>query len=119
MAARERPAGTVRERSDTAARERPPRFETEPDREPVPTRAVDDELARLATPAFPGAIAGRRTITIRGQGDERYHPPTSRRRPERRHERESFVPDRAALWAVLLGLMLVFVAVASAHGATL
>ena len=37
----------------------------------------------------------------------------------RRHERPGFQPDRAALWAVLLGLCLILVAAASAHGAVL
>jgi len=53
-------------------------------------------------------------VTIRGYGAERNLPmprPTSRR-----HERPEFRPDRAALWAVLLGLCLIMVAVASAHG---
>jgi hypothetical protein len=33
----------------------------------------------------------------------------------KRHERADFHPDRIALWAVLLGLFLILVAVASAH----
>jgi hypothetical protein len=72
--------------------------------------------------AGPGAgVPGRRTVTIRGQGAERYsgRPDGSRRRPERRHERAGFRPDRAALWAFLLGVMLILVAVTSAHAATL
>jgi hypothetical protein len=68
-------------------------------------------------------VPGRRTVTIRGQGAERYperRADGSRRpRPERRHERAGFRPDRAALWAFLLGVMLIMVAVASAHAATL
>jgi hypothetical protein len=68
-------------------------------------------------------VPGRRTVTIRGQGAERYperRAGGSRRpRPERRHERAGFRPDRAALWAFLLGVMLIMVAVASAHAATL
>ena len=67
-------------------------------------------------------IPGRRTVTIRGQGAERYwgrYGDGSRRRPERRHEREGFRPDRAALWAFLLGVTLILVAVTSAHAATL
>jgi hypothetical protein len=68
-------------------------------------------------------VPGRRTVTIRGQGAERYpqrRVDGSRRpRPERRHERAGFRPDRAALWAFLLGVMLIMVAVASAHAATL
>jgi hypothetical protein len=68
-------------------------------------------------------VPGRRTVTIRGQAPERYparRADGSRRpRPERRHERAGFRPDRAALWAFLLGVMLILVAVASAHAATL
>jgi hypothetical protein len=68
-------------------------------------------------------VPGRRTVTIRGQGAERYPERrgggSRRPRPERRHERAGFRPDRAALWAFLLGVMLIMVAVASAHAATL
>ena len=67
-------------------------------------------------------VPGRRTVTIRGRGAERYTPrrPTAdRRRSERRHERPGFVPDRTAMWAVLLGVLLLLVAAASAHAATL
>ncbi|HEX3831985.1 MAG TPA: hypothetical protein VHW04_08440 [Solirubrobacteraceae bacterium] len=68
-------------------------------------------------------VPGRRTVTIRGQAPERYparRADGSRRpRPERRHERAGFRPDRAALWAFLLGVMLILVAVTSAHAATL
>jgi hypothetical protein len=64
----------------------------------------------------------RRTITIRGQ----VAPPhasartgTARRRPPRRpSERIAGTrPDRAALWAVLMGVFLILVAVLTAHGA--
>ncbi|HEY2318071.1 MAG TPA: hypothetical protein VGH67_07220 [Solirubrobacteraceae bacterium] len=66
-------------------------------------------------------VPGRRTVTIRGQVADRYATPrpSSRRRPERRYERTGFRPDRAALWAVLLGVMLILAAVTSAHAATL
>src|SRR6185437_14957419 len=66
-------------------------------------------------------VPGRRTVTIRGQVADRYATPrpSSRRRPERRYERSGFRPDRAALWAVLLGMMLILAAVTSAHAATL
>ncbi|MFZ1994996.1 MAG: hypothetical protein WAU75_12860 [Solirubrobacteraceae bacterium] len=71
--------------------------------------------------SVPGGVPGRRTVTIRGQGADSYATPrpTSRRRPERRYERTGFRPDRAALWAVLLGVMLILAAVTSAHAATL
>src|SRR5581483_4835735 len=60
---------------------------------------------------------GRRTVTIRGRGAERDLPVA---RPTlRRHERPGFKADRAALWAVMLGLVLILVAAASAHAAIL
>jgi hypothetical protein len=77
---------------------------------------------RTAPASAGGGVPGRRTVTIRGQGAERYaprRPGAARRRPERRHERAGFRPDRAALWAFLLCVMLILVAVASAHAATL
>jgi hypothetical protein len=66
-----------------------------------------------------GELPVRRTVTITGRGAERNLPwPTEngRRRAARRaHERASFKPDRVAMWAVLLGMLLLFVAAASAH----
>jgi hypothetical protein len=56
-------------------------------------------------------------VVIRGQGAERNLPVA---RPTlRRHERPGFRPDRAALWAVMLGLLLILVAATSAHAALL
>jgi hypothetical protein len=59
----------------------------------------------------------RRTVTIRGRGAERNLPVA--RPTVRRHERPGFRPDRAALWAVMLGLLLILVAATSAHAAIL
>jgi hypothetical protein len=43
---------------------------------------------------------------------------TARIRPQRRaHEREGFRPDRAGLWAVLLGIVVLLVAATSSHAA--
>jgi hypothetical protein len=59
-------------------------------------------------------------VTIRGRGAERELAfPTSRaRRPATpRHERPGFRPDRMAMWAVLLGVLLVLVAATSSHAA--
>lgn len=55
------------------------------------------------------ADEARRTVLITGHGDERYLPAPRRRRSSelRFHERSSFSPDRAGLWAVLLGIALV------------
>ncbi len=70
--------------------------------------------------------AGRHTVTITGRGAEAY---TSRRGTRtstaqrhqaiRRHEREGFRPDRVAMWAVMLGVMLMLAAAASSHAAVL
>jgi hypothetical protein len=56
-------------------------------------------------------------VTIRGRGAERNLPVA---RPNlRRHERPGFKADRAALWAVMLGVLLILVAATSAHAAIL
>jgi len=58
----------------------------------------------------------RRTIVIRGQAAPRAaaHP---RRPPRRAHERIAGArPDRAALWAVLMGVFLILTALLT-HGA--
>lgn len=61
----------------------------------------------------------RRTVVIRGRGAERNLPwPTEpRRRPAlRAHERAGFRPDRVAMWAVMLCILLCVVAAISGHG---
>jgi hypothetical protein len=58
----------------------------------------------------------RRTVIIQGRGAERYVPTTARRRPPRRlHERAGFRPDRVAMWAFFLGLLLLLAAATSSH----
>ena len=63
----------------------------------------------------------RRTVVIRGQvaPPPRPHAGSARRgRPRRAHERiAGSRPDRAAMWAVLMGVFLIAVAVMTAHGA--
>ncbi len=61
-------------------------------------------------PAGSQASAPRRTVVIRGQ----VAPPRRPRTPAR--ERLGARPDRAALYALLMGLFLILVAVASAQG---
>lgn len=71
--------------------------------------------------------APRRTIVIRGQvappsrgRSDALHPagPARRRPPRRPSERIAGTrPDRAALWAVLMGVFLILVAVLTASGA--
>ena len=68
------------------------------------------------------AAAPRRTVVIRGQvapPPRPYATTAARRRPPRRTS-ERIVgtrPDRAALWAVMMGAFLIVVAVMTAHGA--
>lgn len=76
----------------------------------VPDRSPRGESAGLAA-------APRRTIVIRGQVADRYGTPRSRssgRRSISASYGMRIRPERAALWAVLLGLALVIVALASA-----
>ncbi|MCW3066385.1 MAG: hypothetical protein JWN32_3557 [Solirubrobacterales bacterium] len=81
------------------------------DAQPRREAVHDTEDWRLVTPP-PGT---RRTVVIRGQ----VAPPrrvTDRRRPARRpHERLGARPDRAAQWAVLMGLFLIVVAAMTGH----
>ena len=56
---------------------------------------------------------GRRTVKITGQ------PLPARRRPSPAQSQIQARPDRIALWAVLLGLFLVFMAVATANASAL
>jgi hypothetical protein len=68
---------------------------------------VDDGYA----PVY--AENGRRTVTITG------HPVPARRRASPTQSQIHARPDRIALWAFLLGLFLVFMAVATAHASAL
>jgi hypothetical protein len=70
--------------------------------------------------------SGRRTVTITGRGVEAWQarngtrPSSAQRLTQlKRHEREGFRPDRIAMWAVLLGIVLLMVAVTSSHAAVL
>lgn len=112
-----------------------------------PLRAVEGEAQSEAVPAFdvePDVVAhihavpaapappapldlperaanGRRTVVIRGQVADRgrsYASTAQRYRPARRpSERVGHRPDRVAMWAFGLGLLLILVAILSAAGA--
>ncbi len=65
-------------------------------------------------------------MTITGRGVEAYETrngtrPSAAQRHNQlpRYERAGFRPDRAAMWAVFLGVILLLVAAASAHAAVL
>jgi hypothetical protein len=66
----------------------------------------------------PGAdgVPGRRTVTIRGQVAPR---PSDRRPARRADERLGSRPDRIAMWAVLLCVVMILVAATSSHAAVL
>ncbi len=85
----------------------------EDDRAPAPRRLHVVEEAREDEYAPTYAANGRRTVKITGQ------PVPARRRSSPTATRIEARPDRIALWAVLLGLFLVFMAVATANAATL
>lgn len=86
---------------------------------PAPRPAPPPAAVARDLPAPADDAPVRRTVTITGRGAERNLPwPTesSRRRSARRpHERAGFRPDRVAMWAVFLGLLLVLVAAMTAH----
>ncbi len=94
-------------------------------RDDDPRPAARTAPRRVSGPASgPDAGSGvpeRRMVTIRGRGSERYVPIRSSRdrRPERRYERPGFQPDRVAMWAILLGVVLIVAAASTAHAATL
>jgi hypothetical protein len=74
----------------------------------------------------PPVETGRRTVTIKGHGAEGVVTRNGTRgsAAERhlqlpRHERQGFQPDRVAMWAVLLGVVMILAAAASAHAAVI
>jgi hypothetical protein len=74
-------------------------------------RDAEAPVADLGAPVY--TKDGRRTVTITG------HPMPPRRRPSARESQIQARPDRIALWAFLLGLFMVFMAVATANAAAL
>lgn len=76
--------------------------------------------ARSARPTRDEApvAAAPRTVRIQGRGAERNLPlpaGSARRRSRPLHQRSGFSPDRIAMWAMFLGLLLVLVAAISSH----
>ena len=73
-------------------------------------RLVDSTVAPGPEPVY--AENGRRTVIITGQ------PVPARRRPSVTATRIQSRPDRVALWAVMLGVFLIFMAVATANASS-
>ncbi|MDQ6745028.1 MAG: hypothetical protein M3Z27_03270 [Actinomycetota bacterium] len=83
---------------------------------PAPPRAAQGTPAPAPRRSPGTGVPDRRTVTITGRGAERYRPP--QRRPTRRaHERPGFRPDRIAMWAVLLCVLMILAATTSSHAA--
>jgi len=95
--------------------------ETRAELREVPSPAASGagiDVARSGVPG--GGVPGRRTVSIQGRGSERYRGVPERRRPAQRpHERAGFKPDRAAMWAVVLGVLMILAAATSSHAAML
>jgi hypothetical protein len=93
------------------------RSERRPERPRVaPVLALEDDPYGPASSTAPE----RRTVIIQGRPEDRYRPtPSARRRQPPPHQRVGFQPDRVAMWAVLLGLVLLLVAAASSHAAVI
>ena len=101
-------------------------FDRDVARRPHPGPTPADRRAAMAALA-PGAASGRRTVTITGRTalppsprevltPERLAP---RRQPSRMPPvRVGPRPDRIAMWAVVLGFMLILAAATSSHAAT-
>jgi hypothetical protein len=78
--------------------------------EPEDASAHTDGIVR-------GGVAGRRTVKIGGRPAEFHGPPArARQRPPRAmHERLGPRPDRVAMWAFALGILLILIAIATAN----
>jgi hypothetical protein len=87
----------------------------------MPLRLVDQEAAPIdyvSEPPPPLLPGQRRTVVIRGHvpAPTAVAAPDRRRPASRTRDRVSHRPDRVALWAFVLGLMLILIAVLSAGG---
>lgn len=91
---------------------------------PAPAKSTQARRFHGAVdPRQPSGIAGpddaasapRRTVVIRGQVADRYGPRPAPRRRASPYGRVQVRPERAALWAVLLGFALVLAVIASAR----
>jgi hypothetical protein len=85
-----------------------------PESDPPAIRGSGGGRSAHGASNVPRVIPGRRTVTIRGQLAARPAP----RRPGRSpYERGGSRPDRIAMWAVLLGVLLILVAATSSRAA--
>jgi hypothetical protein len=106
-----------REPTPDDARER--RFSpatTEPSADVAPIELPPDPITDpIADPTTERPPDGRRTVVIRGRGAEPDWTPRARP-PRTVGERIGPRPDRVAAWAVALGMLLILIAILTAHG---
>lgn len=107
---------------------RDPRAPVRDPRAPVrdPGATEPRERGHVVEPPPERGLPGRHTVTITGLGAEGYATrhgtrasAAQRHQAIKRHERAGFRPDRVAMWAVMLGVMLMLAAAASSHAAVL
>jgi hypothetical protein len=89
-----------------------------PDEALAPVAEPQEDAPRDARePADPThTAAGRRTVVIRGRGTEPMLPARRERAPRSAVERLGPRPDRLAAYAVVLGVLLILIAILTAHG---
>jgi hypothetical protein len=108
--------------ADSWAAAHEPWIDDEPTGDASQAVADSDELAAPEEPSYEDGIVrggqeGRRTVKIGGRPAEFHGPPArARQRPPRTmHERLGPRPDRVAMWAFALGLLLILIAIATAN----
>ena len=83
---------------------------------PMPRLVPEIDSRDASEPPRGTGVPGRRTVTIRGQVDAR---PAARRPRRDPYARGGSRPDRIAMWAVVLCVLLILVAATSSHAAVL
>jgi len=77
---------------------------------------IDEPEASRTDEIVRGGVEGRRTVKIGGRPAEWHGTPARSRRPPRTmHERLGPRPDRVAMWAFALGILLILIAIATAN----
>ncbi|UGS35367.1 hypothetical protein [Capillimicrobium parvum] len=114
------PAPATRPLRGRFRRAEPIRPRAAADRE-SPVRLIDHEttpIDYISEPPPPLLPGQRRTVVIRGivPAPVAVTPPDRRRPPSRTRDRVGRRPDRVALWAFVLGLLLIVIAVLSTGG---
>jgi hypothetical protein len=82
----------------------------------APPEAVDPSPIEVPLIDAPPPLEARRTVVIRGRGAEPAYVARRSRPPRTVSERLGPRPDRVAAWAVALGMLLILIAILTAHG---